>query len=69
MLSIAPVVEVADAPHGLVELKVRDSHGVRIGFCQVAADDLDDELVDALTAWQHRHTHGLLTLMPPSVSA
>ena len=52
-----PLVEVADSPEGLLEIKVRDSWGVRIGFFQVRADDLDPEIIEALKAWQARHTH------------
>jgi len=64
------LVEVSDAPLGLVELKVRDSRGVRIGFMQVSQADLDDELVDALIDWQARHSHGgRLSIIPASVSS
>lgn len=52
-----PLVEVADAPSGLLEIKVRDSRGNRIGFFQVSDTDLDTEVVDALKAWQSRHAH------------
>ena len=52
-----PLVEVSDAPPGLIEIKVRDHWGARIGFHQINADDLDVELVDALKAWQARHSH------------
>lgn len=55
---VHPIVEVADAPSGLTELKVRDSKGTRIGFFQVSARDLDDELMEALHDWQARHAHG-----------
>jgi hypothetical protein len=56
-----PLVEVADAPSGLLEIKVRDSRGNRIGFFQASDTDLDTEVVDALKAWQSRHTHELPT--------
>jgi hypothetical protein len=55
--AVPPLVEVADAPKDLVEIKIRDSEGLRIGFFQVRADDLDTEVVDALKAWQSRHAH------------
>lgn len=54
---LPPLVEVTDAPAGLVELKIRDCRGTRIGFCQVAASDVDDELIDGLVAWAQRHSH------------
>jgi len=54
---VDPVVECLDAPDGLTELKVRDSKGNRIGFFQVSARDLDNELCDDLMAWQARHAH------------
>lgn len=54
---VPPIVEVTDAPHGLVELKVRDCRGARIGFFQASDSDLDDELTDALLAWAQRHSH------------
>lgn len=60
-----PLVEVADAPKGLVEIKVRDHWGTRIGFHQINADDLDAKLVDALKAWQGRHSHCCVS-RPPS---
>jgi hypothetical protein len=50
-------------------MKVRDSNGIRIGFFQVSTIAMDDELADALKAWQTRHSHRTLSLMPPSVSA
>jgi hypothetical protein len=53
-----PLVEVSDAPPGLIEIKIRDSKGARIGFFQATAADLDTEMVDALKAWQGRHAHG-----------
>ena len=52
-----PIVEVADSPDGLMELKIRDSRGNRIGFFQMAADCLDDELEEALRDWQARHAN------------
>lgn len=64
-----PLVEVSDAPAGLIEIKIRDSGGVRIGFFQASAPDLDTEMVDALKAWQARHSHRRLTLAPSSVSS
>lgn len=71
MRSIWPVVEVADAARGLIELKVKDSRGARIGFFQIASSDMDDELLDALKDWQARHSHegGSLSLMPVSSSS
>lgn len=63
-LMAPPLVEVADAPDGLIEIKVRDHWGARIGFHQIKADDLDVELVDALKAWQSRHSHCCLSLSP-----
>ena len=63
-----PLVQVSDAPVGLIEIKIRDSNGARILFLQASASDLDAELVDALKAWQGRHSHRSLTLVPPSVS-
>lgn len=65
---VSPLVEVSDAPPGLIEIKIRDSKGARIGFFQASATDLDTEVVDALKAWQGRHSHRSLTLLPPSVS-
>ena len=59
-----PLVEVADAPEGLVEIKVRDYWGARIGFHQIKADDLDVELIEALKAWQGRHSHFAISLSP-----
>jgi hypothetical protein len=64
-----PVVKVIDAPHGLVEFKIRDSNGSRIMLVQIASADLDDDLMEALHDWQERHAHAGLHLMPPSVSA
>jgi hypothetical protein len=58
---VQPLVEVADPPDGLTEIKIRDARGTRIGFFQVSAADLDTEVVDALKAWQARHTHELPT--------
>lgn len=55
--SVPPLVEVADAPPGLIEIKIRPG-GARIGFFQASASDLDTEVVDALKAWQSRHAHG-----------
>ena len=63
-----PLVEVSDAPPGLIEIKIRDSKGARIGFLQASAGDLDTEVIEALKAWQGRHSHRGLTLVPPSVS-
>ena len=56
-----PLVEVSDAPYGLTEIKIRDAEGLRIGFFQASISDLDTEVVDALKAWQSRHTHELPT--------
>lgn len=66
---ISAIVEAADAPSGLTEIKIRDSRGVRIGFFQASASDMDDELADALEAWQERHAHRTLVLIDPSASA
>ena len=66
---IPPLVEVSDAPPGLIEIKVRDAGGARIGFFQASAPDLDTEMVDALKAWQGRHSHRGLTLVPPSAAS
>lgn len=57
MRFVPPVVEVADAARGLIELKVKDSRGTRIGFFQIATSDMDDELMEALMDWQTRHCH------------
>lgn len=65
---VAPLVEVSDAPPGLIEIKIRDSKGVRLGFFQVSATDLDTEVIDALKAWQVRHSHRRLTLLPSASS-
>ena len=54
---VHPIVEVSDAPFGLLELKVRDSAGDRIGFLQISAENFDDELKEDLLAWQSRHAH------------
>lgn len=64
-----PIVEVADAPQGLTEIKVRDSKGVRIGLFQVSAKDMDDALAEAIVAWQARHAHRGITLMLASALA
>lgn len=63
------LVEVSDAPMGLTEIKVKDSRGKRICFLQVAADDLDDELIADLYAFQGRHAHRVLELMRASASS
>ena len=52
-----PVVHTLDPPSGLHELKVRDSEGNRIGFFQISASEMDDELLEALHDWQGRHSH------------
>lgn len=62
-----PIVEVADSPAGLIEIKVRDAWGVRIGFLQAAANDLDDDLLTALKAWQARRSHCCVTQSPAAV--
>jgi hypothetical protein len=54
---IEPIVETRDPARGLLELKVRDASGARIGFFQVSEGELDDELVNALRDWQARHAH------------
>lgn len=57
-----PIVEVADSPDGLIEIKARDANGDRIGFFQISASAYDDQLVAAITEWQARHAgvrHGL----------
>jgi hypothetical protein len=65
-----PVVQVTDAPLGLVEFKIRDSRGKRLALLQVSAADLDDELMEALHDWQARHAHERpdLHVMPASPS-
>ena len=65
-----PVVQVTDAPSGLVEFKIRDSRGARIALIQVSAADLDDELMEALHDWQERHAHDRpdIHIMPASPS-
>lgn len=55
MRLIPPVVEVSDAPRGLTEIKVKDSNGARIGFCQIDSSCMDDELKADLKRWQARH--------------
>lgn len=71
MRLIPPVVEIADAARGLIELKVKDSRGARIGFFQIAASDMDDELMEDLQDWQQRHCHegGSLSIIRASSSA
>lgn len=72
MRLIPPTVfEVSDPPQGLTEIKVKDSRGTRIGFFQIAASEVDAELVAALTDWQQRHCRegGSLSIMRPSASA
>lgn len=64
-----PVVRITDAPKGLIEFRIRDSKGARIALLQLSADDMDDELMEALHDWQERHAHEGLRLMPPSSSA
>lgn len=49
------VVEVADPARGLTEIKVLDSNGVRIGFCQIDSPCMDEELKADLKRWQARH--------------
>lgn len=61
---VPPLVEVADSPEGLIEIKVRDAWGARIGLLQASADDLDEELVTALKAWQGRHSHCCISRNP-----
>jgi hypothetical protein len=56
---VQPLVEVANPPEGLTEIKIRDARGTRIGFFQLATADLDREVVNALKAWQARHAHEL----------
>lgn len=64
-----PIVEAADAPQGLTEIKVRDSKGHRIGLFQVSSKDMDDELAEAITEWQERHAHHGIFILPASASA
>lgn len=66
---MASIVEVADAPRGLTEIKIRDAKGIRIGLFQISSADMDDELADALRAWQSRHAHHGITLMLSSALA
>lgn len=49
------VVEVADAFHGQTEIKIKNSSGVRIGFCQIDSTCMDDELKADLKRWRERH--------------
>lgn len=65
----SPIVEVADAPQGLTEIKVRDSKGHRIGLFQVSSKHMDDEFAAAIVAWQARHDHRGLVLMHASALA
>lgn len=58
-----PVVTVDDAPEGLVELKVRDAHDHRIGYLQIDADAMDEELMGDLKRWQLRHAHAVLSII------
>lgn len=71
MRILPSVIEAVDPPEGLVEIKVKDARGKRIGFLQVSADDLDDELVEALVDWQARHSHegGSLSIIRGGVSS
>lgn len=50
-----PVVRAIDSPEGLVEYKVRNANGVRIGFFQISASAMDDTLLEAMHDWQARH--------------
>lgn len=63
---VAFIVEASDPASGLTEIKIRDSKGIRIGFFQAAAADMDDQLADDLRAWQARHAHRGLTLISSS---
>jgi hypothetical protein len=56
---VHPLAEVRDPASGLYEMIARDSQGNRIGFLQISAPDMDNELVDALRDWQARHAHEL----------
>lgn len=61
------VVEVADAFHGQTEIKIKNSNGVRIGFCQIDSSCMDDELKADLKRWRERHPgKPLLTIIPAS---
>lgn len=66
-----PLVEMDDSPEGLIEMKAKDSRGIRIGFFQVSASEIDDQLVDDLLAWQARHSKqgASLSIIRPSASS
>lgn len=68
VMAIAPLVEIADAHDGIIEMKARNALGTRIGFFQVAAADMDAQLVDDLLAWQARHSKqgASLSIVRPS---
>jgi hypothetical protein len=51
-----PLVETADPPEGLLEIKIRDSRGNRIGLFQVDAAYIDNQITNALKAWEARHS-------------
>lgn len=61
-----PVTTVGDAPEGLVELKVKNALGGRIGFFQVDASAIDDELRSDIRRWQVRHAGAALHLIRSS---
>lgn len=59
---VHPLVSITDAPAGLQELKVKDSQGKRIGFFQVTASEMDDQLLEDLHDRQARHAHAAANL-------
>lgn len=61
-----PVTTVGDAPEGMVELKVKNAMGRRIGLHQIDAECMDDELMVAIKSWQLRHAGVSLTIIRPS---
>jgi hypothetical protein len=60
LMPVEPIVSVTDAPSGLHELRVRDSQGNRIGFFQIAAIAVDEQLLEDLHDWRARHA-GVVT--------
>lgn len=58
--------EELDAAAGQIEIKARDSHGVRMGLMQFRADTVDDELLSDLERWHARRNPTHLTLAETS---
>lgn len=50
----------------MVELKVKNAMGRRIGLHQIDAECMDDELMVAIKSWQLRHAGVSLTIIRPS---